>query len=473
MALMQALILQPQTKKVIMSVIKSFAVVAVFSQVFFSCSSDSIAGKPSEEKKAPFRYRGLDSTEKLIYQARLSQYFDSMLNGTGFSGGILVAKNGQILYEHYQGFSDAASSEPIDEETPFHVASTSKTFTSTAIMQLVEQGKIKLEDSLQTYFPQFPYGGMTVRNLLNHSTGIPNYANFFANYKWDRKKNATNADVLFMLYANRPALEFTTGTRFRYCNTNFALLALIVEKVSGQKFPNYVRDSIFTPCGMSSSYIVSTENPGSFMPSWTGGRRMYGFDYLDGIYGDKNVFTTARDLLKYDSCIRENVLLKAETYQEMWTPNFPDRHYRDTTEYYGLGWRLKIFNDSLKIPYHNGWWHGNNSVFQRLIADTAVIIVTGNRMSNLIYRSAKAANIFRHYYDVKGGEVAEENAGQDGTSSIKEEPVREIRTTKKKAAVVAPSKKTKARQPAVKAGKKAKAPVKTKKEAPAKKKKKR
>ncbi|MES2648385.1 MAG: serine hydrolase domain-containing protein [Bacteroidota bacterium] len=343
-------------------------------------------------------YRVLDTAELSGYKAQFSVFFDSILLRPGFSGGILVAKNGQVLYEHYQGFSDAYKSDSINAFTPFHVASTSKTFTSTAIMQLVEAGKIKLDDSLGNYFPEFPYEGITVRNLLNHSSGIPYYANFFEKYKWDRKKNATNADVLYMLYVNRPPLEFTTGARFRYCNTNFVLLALIVEKVTGRFFPDYIQDSIFAKCGMNSSYVVSPKIPEKFLPSWTNSNRIYTFDYLDGIYGDKNVFTTCRDMLKYDSCISENVLMQSSSYEQVWTPYFSDGHYRDSIEHYGLGWRLKIFPGNLKIPYHNGWWHGNNSVFQHVLADTAVIIVTGNQFTTRIYQAAKAANIFRPYY---------------------------------------------------------------------------
>lgn len=363
-------------------------------------------------RKAPEpAYRALAPEELVRYNFSLAHFFDSLLLRQGFSGGILVAKNGQVLYEHYQGFADGGRADSITEITPFHVASTSKTFTSTAIMQLVQQGKINLDDTLGRFFPQFPYEGITVRNLLNHSSGIPYYVNLFGRYKWDKREMATNSDILYLLYANRPALEFTTGSRFKYCNTNFALLALIVEKASGQFFPDYVQDSIFNKCGMSNSYVVSHENPGDFLPSWTASKRVYNFDTFDAIYGDKNVFTTCRDLLKYDSCIRENVLLNPSSYEQVWTPYFQDKHYEDSIEHYGLGWRLKIFDETLKIPYHNGWWHGNNSVFQRLIADTAVIIVTGNQFNRRIYQSAKAANIFRPYYD--RDELHEDAAAED------------------------------------------------------------
>lgn len=378
--------------------------------VFYSCSNPS-KGNPPFAKAEHLRH--LDTIEVKSYQEQLASFFDSLLLRSGtFSGGILVAKNGQVLYENYTGFADGDKMEAITPDTRFHVASTSKTFTSIAVMQLVAQGKINLDDSIQVYFPLFPYQGITVRRLLSHSSGLPNYANLFPYYKWDEKKTATNTDVLHLFYANRPGLEFVPGTRFHYSNTNFALLALIVENVSGRFFPDYVQDSIFSRAGMTHSYVLNHRNPGAYMPSWAG-NRIYDFNFLDAIYGDKNVFTTCRDLLKYDSAIRVGALLSNAWLDSAWTPSFVDRKYNDPIEHYGLGWRLKVFSDSLKVPYHNGWWHGNNAVFQRLIADTAVIIVTGNRFSNRIYSAAKAANIFRPYY-YNFREEQEVEQGQSG-----------------------------------------------------------
>jgi CubicO group peptidase (beta-lactamase class C family) len=381
--------------------------------VFFACNNPT-KGNPPFSKTEHIRY--LDTTEVKGYQEQLAAFFDSLLLRSGtFSGGILVAKNDQILYENYVGFSDGDKTEVITPDTRFHVASTSKTFTSIAVMQLVAHGKINLDDSIQVYFPLFPYKGITVRRLLSHSSGLPNYANLFPYYKWDEKKTATNTDVLHLFYANRPGLEFIPGSRFHYSNTNFAFLALIVEKASGRFFPDYVQDSIFSRAGMMHSYVLNHRNPGAYIPSWAG-NRIYDFNFLDAIYGDKNVFTTCRDLMKYDSAIRVGALLPSAWLDSSWTPSFVDRKYNDPIEHYGLGWRLKIFGDSLKVPYHNGWWHGNNAVFQRLVADTAVIIVTGNRFTNRIYSAAKAANIFRPYYS----DFRDEQEVEQGQSGRKE-----------------------------------------------------
>jgi CubicO group peptidase (beta-lactamase class C family) len=358
------------------------------------CSCHSIARGPVYVDGL----RQMDTTEVMKYHESLAAFFDSLLNTRGFSGGILVAKNGVVLYEHYQGDAYGSDAAPIDSRTPFHVASTSKTFTSTAILQLEAKGMLKLDDLLTKYWPEFPYSNVTIRHLLSHSSGIPDYAGFLPKYKWDKKNTVTNYDVLDVITRHKPGLVFNTGVKFKYCNTNFVLLALLVEKVSGLTFPYYVKENIFDVAGMEDSYILTALNKGDYMPSWNERGRIYNYEYLDGLYGDKNVFTTCRDLMKYDSAIRQGLLLDSMGHQKAWQPYFKDTKYDEPWEYYGLGWRLKVFDNELKIPYHNGWWHGNNAVFQRLVADTAVIIVMGNRMNRKIYSSAKAANIFRSYY---------------------------------------------------------------------------
>jgi len=389
-----------------------FVLACMLTCLFWACNNNSIG------RQVPtVNVRFMDTTEVRQYHDALALFFDSLLLKSGhFSGGILVAKNGQVLYESYSGFSDEAGQQVITADTRFHVASTSKTFTSIAFIPLGQAGKVHLDDSIQVYFPLFPYQGIKVRNLLNHSSGLPNYANLFAKYKWDEKRTATNTDVLYLFYANRPGLEFTPGNKFHYSNTNFALLALIVEKISGKFYPQYVADSIFARAGMANSFVLSHQNAENYLPSWDGGGRVYPFNYLDAIYGDKNVYTTCRDLMKYDSAIRTGALLQQAWLDSAWTPNFVDKKYNDPIEQYGLGWRLKIFNDTLKIPYHNGWWHGNNAVFQRLIADTAVIIVTGNRMTNRIYSASKAANVFRPYFT----NFADEEEIEQGQSGKKQ-----------------------------------------------------
>lgn len=330
----------------------------------------------------------------------MARFLDVFLPQQRFSGGILVVKDGQTIYERYMGFTGENKELPVTDTTPFHVASTSKTVTSHAVLQLMAIGKLQLGDSVTKYFPAFPYPNITIRNLLNHTSGLRNYAYFFPEAKWSKKIVATNQDVLDVMVKNKPSLEFATGTRFRYCNTNFSLLALLVEEISGLSFPDYVQQYIFNPAGMTHSYILGVRNQERYMPSWTaGGRRLYDFEYLDAIYGDKNLYTTCQDMRAYDSAITNHLLLPQAYYDTAWMPMSADRHSRDAIEYYGLGWRLKVWDNGNKIPYHNGWWHGNNSVFQHLYQDNAVIIATGNVYNSSIYKLGRLANFFRPYYN--------------------------------------------------------------------------
>ncbi len=341
-----------------------------------------------------------DSLTLTRYKDSLDWFFNYLLlDNDNFSGGILVAKNGHILYENYRGFADRTKKDSITAETPFHVASTSKTFTAIAILQLVEQGKLNFEDPLTKFFPAMPYPDLKVRHLLSHSSGITNYANLLPRFKWNTRKPATNNDVLHILFTHKPRLEFYPGTRFKYSNINFVILASLVERISGERFPDYIQKHIFDVAGMSNSYVYSETTPRSlFMDSYFANGRLYGFNYLDNLYGDKNVYTTCRDLFKYDSVMYSGGLVKKELLDAAQLPYYMDHRNRDTLEYYGLGFRLKVFNDSTKIAYHNGWWHGNNAVFQRLINEGVTIIVTGSRFNRKIYDATLVANIFAPYY---------------------------------------------------------------------------
>ena len=427
----------------------------ILSLIAFSCKSNQQKAQ-AQEKPGEEKLRNLTEEEQRLYSAGFTYFMDTMLNTKGFSGGILVAKNGHILYEHYQGNSDASQSLPINDSTPFHVASTSKTFTGHAILQLLQQGKLQLTDTLGQFFPDFPYPGITVQHLLTHTSGLQNYAYFFEKMGWSKKQIATNRDVLDFMIAKKPPLAYPTGKRFNYCNTNFVLLALIVEELSGEAFPAYVQEHIFKPAGMNHSYVFSISDTGRYTPSFKG-RSIYKFDYLDAIYGDKNVYTTCRDLMKYDAAIRNHVLLDSSTYALAWVPFQSDRHSSaDTSEHYGLGWRLKVWSNGNKIVYHNGWWHGNNSVFQRLIQDTAVIIVTGNVYNRNIYKTPRAANFFRPYYDQINKVQVEEAAETTEPTVTTKEPahtekkaiIKMKQPAKKQIAVKAPAKKQPEKKPA-------------------------
>ena len=417
------------------------SVVGLITLFLFSCKNQSPAQATSDTAASKTAFYGnVYNADKINFlRDTMARFLDIFLPQQHFSGGILVVKNGQILYERYMGFTGPHRDIPITDTTPFHVASTSKTVTSHAVLQLVAIGKLQLSEPLVKYFPAFPYPSITIRNLLNHTSGLRNYAYFMPLAKWNKKVVATNRDVLDVIINSKPPLEFPTGTRFHYSNTNFSLLALLVEDISKLPFPDYVQQYIFNPAGMTHSYILSVRNQNRYMPSWTGGGRLYEFDYLDAIFGDKNLYTTCHDLRAYDSAISHNILLPQSLYDSAWQPLSADHHSgRENVEYYGLGWRVKRWDNGNKIPYHNGWWHGNNAVFQHVYQDTAVIIATGNVFNSNIYKLGRLANFFRPYY--QDANIAPETLPEGEEPGVQQADTANVHQEKVKAKLPEPRK---------------------------------
>ena len=224
--------------------------------------------------------------------------------------------------------------------------------------------------------------------LLSHRSGLPNYL-YFMDKGWNRKQVATNDDVIRFMIANKPAADAAPGRVFHYCNTNFMLLASIIEKVTHQSYPQFMKDSVFTPLGMNSSYIFSISDTSSYIATMVG-NRPYDMDYLDATYGDKNVYSTVRDMLQWDKALYLHTFVSKQTLDSAYTPQSLERASKHN---YGLGWRL-FSDENHSFVYHNGKWHGSNTVFTRFIQDTATIIVLGNKYNRTIYESKDMSVIF-------------------------------------------------------------------------------
>jgi CubicO group peptidase (beta-lactamase class C family) len=315
---------------------------------------------------------------------RIAEHFyDSSLKRTGFNGAMLVAKKGQIVFEQYNGFAHLKGKDSITSNTPFHIASTSKTFTAMAVMKLAEEGKLNINDSLQEFFPGFPYAGMTVKTLLSQRSGLPNYSYYLEKVNWDDKVKVTNEDVLQTLIQHKPDLQNGVNRRFNYSNTNFVLLALIIERVSGKSYADYLQETFFRPLQMTSTKVFNRNDSATVTPSYMWNGVQEAFTYLDVTYGDKNIYSTVQDLLKWDQALYGNKLFKQSTLDSAFQPysfEKPGIHN------YGFGWRMYTLANDNKIIYHNGWWHGNNSTFYRVLPDSVTIIILGNKFNRNIYK---------------------------------------------------------------------------------------
>lgn len=329
----------------------------------------------------------------------IDKYYKNIWEGSNLSGGILVAKGDEILYENYRGFGREGNQMPIGKETPLHVASVSKTLTAMAMMKLVEAGKIKLTDNLSQYFPGFPYPNVTVQTLLDQRSGLPKYEYFITKIQPApaelSKSYLTNQDILNMIIKYKPELARDTDTGFMYCNTNFALLALLIEKVTQMPFPQAMKEMVFTPLKMNNSFVFQEKDiPTAAQSFYYGGNRLYPLDRLDLIYGDKNIYTTPRDLYNFSKAMFSANFLKPELMEMVFTPYSNEKAGMNN---YGLGFRMKIFDNGEKLTYHNGWWHGTNAVFAHLLKSKVTIVAIGNKYSNRVYTALALSGLFENF----------------------------------------------------------------------------
>ncbi len=363
----------------------------------------------------------LSPSEMTRYQSEVGHFVDSVFTRHPFNGSILVAKNGEIVFEKYQGFRNPrVRKDSIDASTPFHLASCSKTFTAMGILKLQQDGKLNINDPVSKYLNGFPWKGVTVKMLLNHRSGIPNYVHYMENLGWNRKRIISNQDVLDFIIQRYKSIRVSPPDRhFSYSNTNFALLALIVEKVTGQSFPEFLRLTFFEPLGMHDTYVFTQADSAKALGSYHSNGRPYGFEYLDKVYGDKNVYSTVRDMLKWDQALYGGTLFTQATLDSAFTGYSFEKPGINN---YGLGWRMYNLKNGRKFVYHNGWWHGNRTAFYRLIDDKVTIIAFSNNDYTKVYSCKKMADIFGNYFTSPDVERAAETEGTIKEASPIEEP---------------------------------------------------
>lgn len=349
----------------------------------------------------------VSATDSLKIYNTCLQWFDTVLKPAGFNGGMLVAKNDRIIFEKYTGTVHIPGIDSITANTSMHIASVSKTFTAMAVLKLMQDDKLKLDDEFSKYFPAFNYPGVTIRSLLCHRSGLPNYNYFMENFGWDKKHYVSNKDVLDYLISYKSAMTDITApnTHFSYCNTNFALLALLIEKVSGMSYAEYLAKTFFIPLQMKDTYIFTLSDTLTATPSYNWRGKPEHYNFLDQVYGDKNIYTTPRNLLLWDRALKSNLIFTDETLQAAYSPYSNEK---PGIHNYGFGWRMYIFPDGNKIIYHNGWWHGSNAAFIRLIKENATIIVIGNKFTRTIYHAKALTALFGNYYRLEDDEPLEE-----------------------------------------------------------------
>jgi len=341
----------------------------------------------------PVEYYSKNSTKNVSHK------LDSLLNRINkrhdFHGAVLVAKNKKIVYQNQVGYADFRKKTLINSESIFQLASVSKQFTAAAIMQLKEKNKLKLTDSVNTYFPDFPYKNITIRNLLNHTSGLPKYF-WVAEHEWKDNKPPTNKDLMEVLPISKAQRFFKPGRNFDYSNTGYFVLASIIEKITGISFNQYLQKNIFEPLNMKNSYVYSYQND-TIRKNQLKGYRLYrGWKHIkigntvnDAIVGDKNVYSTLEDLFKWTYGLNSELLIKQESLELMYTKG--ETIYGRKVPY-GFGFRLGIRDE--KNIYHYGKWNGfSTALTNYLEEDLVVIVLEHTSYSSLKYLNKKIKKI--------------------------------------------------------------------------------
>lgn len=385
---------------------RNIAIKYLLVLVFFVLHSFSVATsvpekdfleKTTELRKnvnIPLAYHPAALTREV--NQKLDSTFQRFNKRHDFHGSVLVAKGGKVVFKQHYGYANFKEKTKIDDNSVFQLASVSKQFTAAAILILKDRGQLDLDDKVTAFYPEFPYTEVTVRHLLNHTSGLPKYF-WLAEHKWDKEHAPSNTEMMDLLTKEKLNPFFRPGANFDYSNTGYFVLSAIVEKVSGQSFADFVDREIFKPLNMRQSFVYSFGQD-SIRDGQLSGYRLYRRRWHaaipgtvnDAVVGDKNIYSTTEDMLKWVEGLNSGRLISEESLQEMYT--------RGTTKYnrkvpYGFGFRIQEDGDQ-KVIYHNGRWNGfSTSLMQYPDEDLVVITLEHSSYNSMKYLNNKVKGL--------------------------------------------------------------------------------
>lgn len=316
-----------------------------------------------------------------------------------FSGVVLIAEKGKTTYERAFGYREFAGQLPLDKSAVFELASVSKQFTAMVIMMLKEKGLLQYDDLVEKYLA-IPYKGISIRNLLTHTSGLPDYQAIMDAH-WDKSKIAGNQDILEYLNTYAPPILFEPGTKYTYSNTGYVLLASIAEKASGRDFIEFCNQEIFYKLNMThtairtlqekaaeknfaighifvkekNEFIRADSFPSSDYTIWLGNRK-----------GPGRISSTAEDLLKWDQALYTEKLISQSTLEEAFTPTvLKDGKISN----YGFGWNIITNNAAGKIVWHNGDNPGYKTQITRFTGKQITLVILCNNASDQFEKISK------------------------------------------------------------------------------------
>lgn len=327
--------------------------------------------------QSPADYKKLDSVLGLLYKTNR------------FNGTVLYAEKGKVLYRKSFGVMDCRTNQPLSATSSFNLASVTKQFIGMCIMILKERGQLQIDDDVRKYIPELPYDSISIRNLLTHTSGIPEYFAVFQRYK-SLLDTLTNEKMITLFSLHKPALDFATGTKWNYCNTNYVLLVSIIERISKQPIDVFVKKNITAPLGLRDTYVYQLLMP--LIPS----NHVYGFEEtgekrklndltpFDGVVGDGNMYSSVEDLYKWEQSLSTEKLVKKEILAEAFEPV---RLKDGTTHAYGFGWFIE--NQQERQYSHSGGWAGFRNLIYRDVKNNRTLVLLSSGSNALGIRAAK------------------------------------------------------------------------------------
>lgn len=309
--------------------------------------------------------------------AAVDRYIQSEMQKRHIPGlALLVARNGQIIRAQGYGFSNLELQVPVTPETIFQSGSMGKEFTATAVMMLVEQGKVGLDDPLTKYFPDAPvaWSQVTVRNLLSHTAGFTDYPD-----KFDFRRDYTENELLKI--AEAIPLAYPPGTKYAYSNLGFLTLGILIHRASGQFYGDFLHDRVFQPLGMSTTRIISEAD---IIPNRAAGYRWVNSQWKNQEWVSPTLNTTADgalyfsilDLAKWDAALYTEKLLKRSSLDQMWTVA-KYKNGEPNSGHYGFGWFIESVHGH-RVIEHEGQWQGFNTNISRYVDDKLTVVVLTN-----------------------------------------------------------------------------------------------
>ncbi|HVU11505.1 MAG TPA: serine hydrolase domain-containing protein [Phototrophicaceae bacterium] len=303
---------------------------------------------------------------------------------------VAVVQNGEVIHASGYGLADVEWDVPIGTDTVFRLASVSKQFTATAIMMLIEQGKLSVNDPITRFLPRYPMSGhtVTVHHLLNHTSGIFSYTSD-PEFGTKMRRDLT-PQQLCDEFSHMP-FDFKPGTRYEYNNSGYFLLGMIIEQISGQSYADYLQEHIFKPLGMRQSYYLSTEpiiprRASGYVPAPDGSYLNAPFLSMTQPYAAGSLGSTANDLVLWDKALRENTLISAATLKQMYTAGTLEDGSRID---YGYGWGIRQYQGK-NVAEHSGGINGFNTFIVRFYEDGVTVIVLSNRVGFPVAKVAAA-----------------------------------------------------------------------------------